>query len=83
MWNSFSANNNLGNCRIYKCKVRCSYVPKLQNLQNARTFGKVGCKDISTALTHVMSCSVGCVVSVLISVTVDACHRSTKTTAQG
>ena len=31
---------------------------------NARTFGKVGCKDISTALTHVMSCSVGCVVSV-------------------
>ena len=54
-----------------------------QNLQNARTFGKVGCKDISTALTHVMSCSVGCVVSVLISVTVDACHRSTKTTAQG
>ena len=49
---------------------------RCQNLQNARTFGKVGCKDISTALTHVMSCSVGCVVSVLISVTVDACHRS-------
>ena len=47
-----------------------------QNLQNARTFGKVGCKDISTALTHIMSCSVGCVVFVLISVTVDACHRS-------
>ena len=46
------------------------------NLQNARTFGKVGCKNISTALTHVMSCSVGRVESVLISVTVDACHRS-------
>ena len=54
-----------------------------QNLQNARTFGKAGCKDISTALTHVMSCSVGCVVSVLISVTVDACHRSDVTPLDG
>ena len=38
----------------------------MPNFANARTFGKVGCKDISTALTHVMSCSVGCVISVLI-----------------